>query len=135
MKVQDEKDRYREIEFRGKASDSEWAYGYLIVMPDGSCGIFQFGNFEEGAVDVVPKTVGEFTGLKDKNKKAIYEGDIIQYSDTDKGIIQGKILSQQGCFMLKISPETVKPYPLFILDIAQFEVIGNIHDNPELINE
>lgn len=72
----------REIKFRGRKSNGEWVYGYYV----GKDTIIPFGevNFDLGFIDtspcyeVIPDTIGQFTGLHDKNGKEIYEGDILR---------------------------------------------------------
>ena len=127
----------REIKFRGKRKDNkEWVYGYLVL--DGRerhCYIVFVDWLPEDNIDdvdyieVYKHTIGQFTGLYDKNGKEIYEGDIID-TGYDKWIVKfgnGSFYATipNTSFFLDLSRETINYY--------EIKVIGNIYDNPELI--
>lgn len=104
----------RTIKFRGKSLNTNmWVYGDLLHK-----GKKTFIEYE-----VIPETVGQFTELTDKNGREIYEGDIMQIG-TEKAVV---IYSANG-FYQKI----INDGPTYC-NFNMYEVIGNIHDNPELI--
>ena len=128
----------REILFRGKAKaiagcpynngkpDGEWVFGY--IFPDlGAMKIRQFepDRPECNDYEVDPETVGQYTGLTDKNGVRIFEGDIVRYED-DIGYV---IYNGDDARFLVDSPNRY-----ISMDYSnEFEVIGNIHDNSELL--
>lgn len=130
----------REILFRGKREiDDEWIYGlYLddyVYDTDFPCIIpLRSGNhYLDWAV--IRETVGQYTGLKDKNGKRIFEGDILSY-DKKCGVVK----FDNGCYVFwwkrfdKYSPDFFKKCILTNYgSFENLEVIGNIHDNPELL--
>ena len=122
----------REILFRGKRTDGgEWVYGYIYQDGLIGCNIFQT-NPHLAAYIVDPSTIGQYTGLTDKNGKKIFEGDIVLRHDK-----KAEVRYQPSEFVL-VFPDN--PYPQCGLLTTSYlnegiEVIGNIHDNPELLKE
>jgi uncharacterized phage protein (TIGR01671 family) len=130
----------REILFRGKNEDRGWIYGDLRnYEKSGAKAIFSHELLHR--VEVDPATVGQFTGLTDKNGKKIFEGDIGRYKQTDGATQNGKPITCIGkvIYNAKTASFAVeskdkagcKYFDYF--PIKDFEVIGNIHDNPELL--
>ena len=121
----------REILFRGKQEDNgKWLEGNLIVWKDGSCSI-EPGSLNVAMACVIPETVGQFTGLT-KNGKKIFEGDVVRCVRThcDGKEVVGHIIFRDCCFCVKKGIDSPA------MDLCDdFEVIGNIHDNPELMEE
>ena len=160
----------REILFRGKRKDNgEWIEGFAIFADNkafilNNAKVEFIKGYNENRlnfvlIEVIPETVGQYTGLTDKNGKKIFEGDIIRYADLD----------DYNCYLESIdNPEVYDKiylgniwkigevvygikvgYPAFDLNKHNFEtnglselsesgqhfyeVIGNTHDNPELL--
>lgn len=129
----------REILFRGKRIDNgEWVEGNIFI-PDKLTNreppteILVGTNVVRISYEVDPETVGQYTGLTDKNGKKIFEGDIVKtdkFSEPNKQYII-KYDLQFGAF---IGQDRYNLYFVtFDGDSGEFEVIGNIHDNPELL--
>lgn len=123
----------REIIFRGKRIDnSEWTEGYLFKIWNRTFLLWGMTGDVPNMVEVKPQTVGQFTGLTDKNGKKIFEGDIVKFlhpafNKSRIGVISyemneaGFVLRHKGGYS-------------WISYINEFyEVIGNIYDNPELL--
>jgi uncharacterized phage protein (TIGR01671 family) len=125
----------REIEFRGKRFDNgEWVYGdyhYSKAM-DWCYIITECAMLGSGYEVVEPATVGQYTGLKDKNGNKIYEGDICvcKNAGIDKNPF-AIIWMEAGCWGWEESEDERDLFFQYIADYS--EVIGNIHDNPELM--
>lgn len=137
----------REILFRGKSDIGNlWGYGYLLARYDEYENKSIFIVKENGAKFVViPETVGQYTGLEDKNGKKIFEGDIVKgvaYSSTFVGAIIwiNEIAGFGVRYFNKHRKPTAWENSSILKNIRrnislefQAEVIGNIHDNPELL--
>lgn len=153
----------REILFRGKRVDNgEWVYGYYVrygftgrekdyIVPSHASALY--------AVEVIPETVGQYTGLTDKNGTKIFEGDIVQYISDDfdcqSVVLFGEYLQDGSggeylptkcyAFYVEVDNYTAPDYydNLCLPDYLKYEnlkqvdnncvIIGNIHDNPELL--
>ena len=147
----------REILFRGKLTYcDEWVYGDFTHDADGDSEIAVRGAICVEAYPVRPETVGQYTGKKDKNGKRIFEGDIVRltfgqmsevYNLQEKwtqidGFVVGTVfVTGRGTFLrpgygeLYIEGEKVDCFKPRVKTIASYraEIIGNIHDNPELL--
>lgn len=173
----------RQIKFRGKEiSTGKWVHGSLVqetcgdvwIFPEGDTYCNAGGDFyskkHPGICMVKPETVGQFTELKDKNGKEIYEGDILRVKeyknlcwdlsksreerdeikrtftlDDLKGELDKEYISavavEEGTYCLSSNGDYNDMYLSCLfgpmngsLPIFDFEVIGNIHDDPKLLN-
>ena len=135
--------KMREILFRGKSyRTKEWIEGYYCNHPHLFSGVLQSYIFipsydaETGKgncmiYSVIPETVGQFTGLFDRNSKKIFEGDIIE-NITDHSTAVVRWYEEHSTFML-YSEMKNKVYFLYDNDFKYIDVIGNVYDNPELL--
>lgn len=129
----------REIIFRGKRKDNgEWVYGnlitdgedvFILVKEDLLKGL-DVGGWIDGAqsYEVIPETVGQYTGLTNKNGTKIFEGDILKglyaNGNAEVEMINGSWAGYAG-----------KGWTDIGYVVERVEVIGNAHDNPELLQD
>ena len=122
----------REILFRGKRTgNGEWVEGHLIVYPKTKRTkilVWEWADLEFNAIEVRSETVGQYTGLTDKDGNRIFEGDIVERLG-DKCIVRW--IEKDAKFII-IGGMTKLDFSLFFAE--HLEIIGNIHDNPELLN-
>ena len=130
----------REILFRGKTEKGEWVYGAPFFEEDRCYIIDDLFICDEydcmGAVNhwVIPETVGQYTGLTDKNGKKIFEGDILEFSDRLVVVFWHAHLGCWDSSFLKLTNKQDGRDDMSPLNWDyKSEVIGNIHDNPELL--
>ena len=127
----------REILFRGKRLDNgEWTEGYLFKQWNRTFLLWGMTGDIPNMTEVISETAGQFTGLTDKNGKKIFEGDIVEFTDKytrKKGLAE---IVFEG-FKCKYSWCYYGGNPIVWLCIddkgIEFEIIGNIYDNPELL--
>lgn len=129
----------RPIKFRGKRVDNgEWVFGSLDLTANQAAILWDRidneGDTAPWFADVVPGTIGQFTGQLDKNGKEIYEGDIVRYYDDieDELVSSHVIYHKESCSFCAAPTKLCGDYT-GITAYWQFEVIGNIHDKTELI--
>lgn len=121
----------RIIKFRGRRiANDEWVYGSLLRWPDGDCTILESkdGKNYVWKREIEPNTVGQYTGLRDTDGREIYEGDIVRTSVAKDAIGVVEWNNDQASFVVHMKGRT-QCYPLSKSD----KIIGNIHDNPELL--
>ena len=153
----------REIKFRGKMiPENEWIFGTILGIPappvcfgksETDKYYIQFPDprympdwnmpYKMVQGEVNPNTIGQYTGLHDKNGKEIYEGDIVLYQDWEmayegggndsfinKGIVE---YCEDNCCFNVTERQTVDLADVLYKDNEDLEVIGNIYDNSELL--
>ena len=145
----------REILFRGKFGN-EWKYGFLSIEPKGLVIKEPYKNESSNVWHIDADTVGQYTGLTDKNGTKIFEGDILKCHDNPKDLVK-VVFSEFGVvdtdterpvdtvigWHYEVIPtdelSTVEPFCLSMpltksyIEYCHMELIGNIHDNPELL--
>ncbi|EOF4397399.1 YopX family protein [Listeria monocytogenes] len=136
----------RPIEFKAQNVNGVWVCGNFSILKK------KIGNVDAGsyisnsagepfAYKVRPETVSQFTGLKDKNGKKIFEGDIVAFSEDDFHVFNSQVeyFSEDGypAFDIKVPSDYYFDSNVFsevsMSGLHEIEVIGNIHENPELM--
>lgn len=142
----------RDIKFRGKDYNNKWRYGDLVQEKWGQGKAIMIKK-DKTAWSVLEETIGQYTGLKDKKQKEIYEGDIVTgtdypFIDEEKQNYVGVVVFYDDAASFGYGYECVRKDKRGIsnginnefeanenLICEDLEVIGNIYDNPELLEE
>ena len=151
----------RDIIFRGKQiTDKKWVMGGVDTSTDKKPYITRRAmyrpdtrdwdtaeyyehnpHYTRACIDIIPETLGQFTGLTDKNGLKIFEGDICKFREWERGEMcwVGEVLYEHQQFIISGGPNE-ECSTEFFLQMSRFipeniEVIGNIHDNPELLDK
>ena len=124
--------------YRGKRKDNgEWVEGYYVHAPvrtNVQCiddyVIKHLIITSEGLIyEIIPETLGQYTGLNDKNRKNVFEGDILNCCSFSGTVFENDVVYWSDLFlMFKVSKHC-----LYGDSEQEYEIIGNIHDNPELL--
>ena len=127
--------RYGEkVRLNGEKIKSNWVYGG--IFPQNGDGDFAIIYQQEPTVEKYPvyaDTVGQYTGLTDKNGTKIFEGDIVKYGDSVHNVV---FEQRNGTAYFGLVYSTLETLSFgHYQDLKQIEVIGNIYDNPELVGD
>jgi len=137
----------KEISFRGKRDDGKWLYGSLVTglfgeegeqahILDPDNGYYDcFDHFDSPDYEVDPDTVGQFTGCLDALGVKIFKGDIIKFLEGMHGVDNAEVVFNGGAFCIDTQNDEVDLMPLAWTPVEFLKVVGNIHDNPELLDE
>ena len=124
----------REILFRGKRIDNdEWTEGYLFKQWNRTFLLWGMTGDIPNMIEVIPETVGQYTGVIDKNGKKVFEGDVVEYAGSCGEIVfaesRGSFLSREKDMYC----EWLSTLPRYGTGIM--EIIGNIYDNEEILED
>ena len=139
----------REIKFRGIPTDNNTSYdkedgfveGSLIIDNDKYYIVLEVidnikrDDYAIYMIEVIPETVGQYTGLKDKNGKEIYEGDIVEWAGYKMEVFWGEDIGIGYGFCWRPCGDNKGYHESMTGFIDEYEVIGNIYDNPELLKK
>ena len=122
----------REVLFRGKRTDNgEWVKCSETYIRDGD-GIW-LSDENLNVVTVIPETVGQYTGLTDKNGVRIFEGDIVGYDVNYHDMVISYDVENWGGWLYEDMDDNMQAYSIYEFCLKDIAVVGNIHDNPDIL--
>lgn len=124
----------REILFRGKFGN-EWKYGFLSIEPRGLVIKEPYKNDSSNVWHIESDTIGQYTGLTDKNGTKIFEGDIVDFSKRSDNDGYGVVVYDTDETEFEVVCDSFYDGLGRYYYSKDIEVIGNIYDNPELLKE
>lgn len=134
---------YERYLFRGKEKDSgKWIYGDLRHISDGHGGYIlcivdntNGRNNDVTGFKVIPETVGQYTGLTDKNDVKIFEGDIVRYDANYHDMVISYDVENWGGWLYEDMDDNMQAYSIYEFNLKDIAVIGNIYDSPALLGK
>ena len=135
------------VYMNGEPVHGKWLYGFGVLQGKGDFSVlYDYNDGDLKKSPVYTETIGQYTGLRDKNGKRIFEGDVVKcdhFANECIGVVvfgRYQHLSQPKPYDIGFwfkwdgkLKKTLRPDLGFLADCEYLEVIGNIHDNPELL--
>ena len=122
------------VNMAGDKCESHWVYGGIFPQnKDGDFAIIYQQEPEIRKFTVYAETVGQYTGLTDKNGTKIFEGDIVRYDVNYHDMVISYDVENWGGWLYEDMDDNMQAYSIYEFCLKDIAVVGNIHDNPDII--
>lgn len=122
------------VNMAGDKCESHWVYGGIFPQnKDGDFAIIYQQEPEIRKFTVYADTVGQYTGLTDKNGVKIFEGDIVRYDVNYHDMVISYDVENWGGWLYEDMDDNMQAYSIYEFCLKDIAVVGNIHDNPEIL--